>query len=272
MGPRDDEEQLLRDVALQNAVAIGLARQRAEEELILAKEALELKTRELARSVAMLRATLESATDGIVVTDSAGMVTGFNEKFVDMWHLAGESLDGSDHRDLLRVISGKFEDPEAFVARVDALYATSPAESYDLLELADGRVFERFSRIQFVNEENIGRVWSFRDITDRRDAEDTLKHQTEWLKTTLGSIGDGVVATDTEGRVTFVNGVAEALTGWPELEALGQPLARIFRIVSAETRQPADSPVALALRENQIVALADDTILIARDGSETPID
>jgi hypothetical protein len=76
MEPRDDEEKALRSVALQNAQSILLARQRAEEELVRAKEAMELKTHELARSLAMMRATLESSTDGILVTDGGGKVTG----------------------------------------------------------------------------------------------------------------------------------------------------------------------------------------------------
>jgi PAS domain-containing protein len=82
MTMRDDEDEPLRSVATQNAKSILLARQGSERELIRAKEALEAKTRELAHSVSMLRATLESATDGIIVTDGEGRVTDFNEKFV----------------------------------------------------------------------------------------------------------------------------------------------------------------------------------------------
>ena len=84
MATNQDEEELLRSVALQNAKSIHLARQRAEEELIQAKEALELKTQELAQSLAMMRATLESTTDGILVIDGGGKVTGSNEKFAQM--------------------------------------------------------------------------------------------------------------------------------------------------------------------------------------------
>ena len=100
---RDDEERLLRSVALQNAQSILLARQRAEEELVRAKEALELKTQELARSLAMMRATLESSTDGILVTDGGGKVTGFNEKFVEMWRMPREAIDSKEHRQLQEV-------------------------------------------------------------------------------------------------------------------------------------------------------------------------
>ena len=187
-----NEEKLLRAVALQNAQSILLARQRAEQELIQAKEALELKTEELAHSLAMMRATLESTTDGILVTDDAGNVTGFNEKFVEMWRIPHDTMDSREHRQLLEVCSLQFTDPEQFRIRVDEIYASSPPESYDLLELADGRVFERFSKIQFVDERNVGRVWSFRDITERRRAAEALQKQSEWLRVTLSSIGDAV--------------------------------------------------------------------------------
>ena len=175
MEPRDDEETLLRSVALQNAQSILLARQRAEEELVRAKEALELKTEELARSLAMMRATLESTTDGILVTDGGGKVTGFNEKFVEMWRMPREVMDSKDHRQLQEVACRYSKDPRQFLARIEDIYASSPPESYDLLELADGRVVERSSRIQFVDERNVGRVWSFRDITASKQAERTTR-------------------------------------------------------------------------------------------------
>jgi PAS domain S-box-containing protein len=175
MEPRDDEETLLRSVALQNAQSILLARQRAEEELVRAKEALELKTQELARSLAMMRATLESSTDGILVTDGGGKVTGFNEKFVEMWRMPREVMDSKEHRQLQEVACQYVNDPRQFLARIEDIYASSPPESYDLLELADGRVVERSSRIQFVDERNVGRVWSFRDITASKQAERTTR-------------------------------------------------------------------------------------------------
>ncbi|MEX0717668.1 MAG: PAS domain S-box protein [Planctomycetaceae bacterium] len=89
---------------------------------------------------------------------------------------------------------------------------------------------------------------------------------------TLSSIGDGVIATDTEGRVTFINGVAERLTGWAPADAEGRPLDGVFRIVNEETRQPVENPVTKALRLGEVVGLANHTVLIARDGTERAID
>jgi PAS domain S-box-containing protein len=268
----DEEETLLRSVALQNAKTILLARQRAEEELVRAKEALELKTRELAHSLAMMRATLESTTDGILVTDGAGRVTGYNHRYAEIWGVPPEILDARDHRRLLEFIARQSTDPRRFLADVDAIYLHSPSETHDVLELADGRVVERFSAIQFVEEQNVGRVWSFRDITERRRAEEGLRKQSEWLRVTLASIGDAVITTDAEGRVSSLNPVAEALTGWTTDEARGVGLESVFRIVNEQSRQPAENPALRALREGQIVGLANHTVLISRDGAERAID
>ena len=93
----------------------------------------------------------------------------------------------------------------------------------------------------------------------------------EGLRITLASIGDGVITTDTQARVTFINAVAESLTGWEQSDAAGKPLLDIFRIVNETTREAVANPVLLALSQGTIVGLANHTILIARDGAERPI-
>jgi signal transduction histidine kinase/CheY-like chemotaxis protein len=178
----ENEDGLLRSVALQNANTILLARQRAEQELIRAKEALERKTRELAQSLAMMQATLESTSNGIIVTDDRGEVTHYNENYANMWPVARDALAARDHRLLLAEISRKFADPAAFLARVDEIYREAPAESFDVLELADGRVYERFSKVQFLESRDAGRVWSFRDITEQRRIEEALRDETRVLE------------------------------------------------------------------------------------------
>ena len=93
----------------------------------------------------------------------------------------------------------------------------------------------------------------------------------EEFRTTLYSIGDAVITTDSEGRVRQMNPVAEKLTGWPENEAHGKPLADVFRIVNEETHAVVENPVHRVLREGTVVGLANHTLLIARDGTENPI-
>ncbi len=105
-----------------------------------------------------------------------------------------------------------------------------------------------------------------------RRAEDAMHKQSEWLRITLASIGDGVISTDAQGQVTFLNGVAETLTGWSANEARGQPLSEVFHVVDEITREPIEDPALRALREGTAVTFANPTILIARDGTERFVD
>jgi PAS domain S-box-containing protein len=121
-------------------------------------------------------------------------------------------------------------------------------------------------------EENARRL--LQEEAARRAAEEAarvIERQREQLRVTLTSIGDGVIVTDAESRVTLLNPVAQALTEWNE-EAIGRPLEEVFHIINEQTRQPVESPVQRAIRENRIVGLANHTVLIARDGAEQPID
>jgi PAS domain S-box-containing protein len=268
----DEEEELLRSVALENARTILEKRQRAERDLIATKDALQLKTCELARSVAMMRATLESTFDGILVTDGNRRVTGFNDKYTRMWRIPREVMDSGEHRRVLALCAQQFTEPAPYLARLEEIHATAPPESLDQLSLADGRVFERFSKIQYVDGVDAGRVWSFRDISAHKRSESELREQRAWFAVTLSSIGDAVITTDMRGQVTFLNPVGEAMTGWTLADATGLPLECIFNIVDEDTRQPIANPVAKVLQEGVIVGLANHTVLIARDGSEVAIE
>jgi PAS domain S-box-containing protein len=105
-----------------------------------------------------------------------------------------------------------------------------------------------------------------------RRAEREARAQQELLQVTLNSIGDAVIATDAAGRVTFLNPVAQALTGWSVSEGVGKPLTDVLRIVDKQSRQPLENPAQKALREGKVVAMANHSVLIARDGSERPIE
>ncbi len=110
------------------------------------------------------------------------------------------------------------------------------------------------------------------EVGRRKQAELALYHERERLRVTLESIGDAVIATDIGGRITFLNRVAEALTGWEGEEALGRPLGEVFVIINEGTRAPIESPVDKVLRLGTVVPLANHTLLIHRNGSETSID
>ena len=109
-------------------------------------------------------------------------------------------------------------------------------------------------------------------VAERQKADAVAQEQREWLAVTLSSIGDGVITTDIQGRVTFMNPVAAAVTGWPEAEALGKDITEVFQIINEYTRQVVENPIARVLHEGTVVGLANHPLLIARDGVERPID
>ncbi|MCW5979967.1 MAG: PAS domain S-box protein [Bryobacteraceae bacterium] len=109
-------------------------------------------------------------------------------------------------------------------------------------------------------------------LADREQALNDARNARDSLATTLASIGDAVISTDAEGRILFLNPVAESLMRWPAAEAVGKPIEDVFRIVNEYTRETVESPVRRVLREGAIVGLANSTMLLARDGTEIPID
>lgn len=114
-------------------------------------------------------------------------------------------------------------------------------------------------------------VVNYRDITGRKEAEEALATEKERLAVTLGSIGDGVIATDVTGRVIFINRTAEELSGWFRAEAIGRPLPEVFRIVHEKSRTHCENPVEKVLATGNVVALENHTVLIAKDGKEHAI-
>ena len=224
-----EEEELLRSVALQNAQSILAARRRAEEDLIEAKDALERKTQELAQSLSMMRATLESTTDAILVTDDRRQVTGYNQKFAEMWNIPAELLQLGQHDRLIEVSASRCLDGAKFIEDINNIYSTSPAESYDLLRLRDGRIIERFSTLQRNRELNVGRVWCFRDITQRTKAEEALRKSEQFSRTIIESSHDCIVTLNLKGQFVWISETGQQKLGVDDPGLLiGQSYANLW--------------------------------------------
>ncbi|HYS70182.1 MAG TPA: PAS domain S-box protein, partial [Gemmatimonadaceae bacterium] len=127
---------------------------------------------EASRSLSLLRATLESTADGILVVDRDGKILNFNQKMADMWEIPADVFACGDDQRTISAALEKLLYPEEFMTRVIELYRHPEEASYDVLELKDGRTFERYSQPQYIDEVPVGRVWSFRDVTARRRAEE----------------------------------------------------------------------------------------------------
>ncbi|HEY3899017.1 MAG TPA: SpoIIE family protein phosphatase [Chthoniobacter sp.] len=172
------------------------------------------RTDELAKSLAMLHATLESTTDAIIVTDEDNYVCAFNEKYAHLWQVPTEILPSIRADKLWNdYICPQLTDPVGFLARAREIVGSALPESFDVLELKDGRVVERNSAIQRIDQRHVGRVWSFRDITQRKRTADALAAEKRVLEqiasgtalsTVLDTLVRGVEAQSWDGLICSV--------------------------------------------------------------------
>jgi PAS domain S-box-containing protein len=262
------------------------ARHRAEEDLLRANEALEARTRELADALSVMKATLESTADGILVTDRAGRVTTFNQQFLEIWGLPHDTVAGGQHGELARRVAHLFSEPEAVLDRIDSVYS-STTEALDTLALADGRWFERFSRPQYIDGQSVGRVWSYRDISARKHAEDTLRGIVEAERKARAEI-DRVSRLKDEFLATLSHELRTPLTailGWAKVllvkrddaASLGRGLDAIARNAKAQARliddlldmnRIASGKLRLEVQSTDLASVVEAAVEAARPSAE----
>jgi PAS domain S-box-containing protein len=188
---------------------------------------------ELQHSVSLLRSTLESTAEGVLVVSTEGKITSYNKRLAKMWDIPESIFALGKDTLALRYASRKVKHPEAFVAKVGELYADPDADSFDVLELNDGRIFERTSRPQRVGGKSVGRVWSFRDVTERRRAEEAVRESEERFRSLTEAAVDGVLIHD-QGVIIDANPSFCRIFGFELKEVLGRNLLDI--IVTPERR------------------------------------
>ena len=187
----------------------------------------------------IIRTTLESTADGILVVDSHGKVVTFNQKFAEMWKVPEEVLATRDEHAILGYAVGKLKDPGQHLERVRQLYADPEAQTDDLIEFKDGRVFERHSEPQRIGGKSVGRVWGFRDTTERQRFEAELERAREAAEAASNAKSEFLANMSHEIR-TPMNGIL----GMTEL-ALGTDLDREQREYLDAVKHSADSLLTL---------------------------
>jgi len=175
-------------------------------------------------SQSLLRATLESTADGILVVGADGKVLDWNEQFQKMWRLPQSVVDTRRDQELLDHVLEQLARPDDFLAGVRALYAQPDKESFDTLQFKDGRVFERYSRPQRIGERIVGRVWSFRDVTERILAEARNRE----LALLLDNATDAIYVTALDCTILYWNRGAGRTYGWTSAEALNRKTTELL--------------------------------------------
>ncbi len=183
----EDVEMLTRfaqlaSIALDNALLYTTAQQELSE-----RKRTEEK---LEHSLSLIHATLESSADGFMAVDTNRNVVSYNQNYLSMWRMPESIIQSGDFQQRVGYLQSRVKDPEGFAARVNELYANPEAEGFDVVELRDGRILERHTKPQKIGERIVGRVWDYRDATERKIAEAALHRQNEYLavlyETTLG--------------------------------------------------------------------------------------
>ncbi len=191
--------------------SLARAQHRAEEQLLQTRQELEQKTLELARSVALLRATLEATTDGVLVLSAEGQLLHYNDNFLGMWRLDARELP-TEAAAILEQLCARTRSPEEARRQLDS-GAQPGQQAGRVLQLTDGRILECFSRAHLMAGESAGQVWTFRDITESRHVQDQLRDDARVLEL-LNSTGRVLSSQlDLQTLLQTVTDAARELTG-----------------------------------------------------------
>jgi PAS domain S-box-containing protein len=234
-------------------------RKRAEEELRFQKTLLEAQS--------------EATIDGVLVVSRDGKIISVNRRFVEMWAIPPEVITTHSDEAALQAVQDKLLDPDEFLARVGYLYSHPDEESRDEILLKDGRTFDRYSApVKSADGALYGRVWYFRDVSERKAAEQALRESEARSSAVIQHALDCVITINHTGRVVEFNPAAETTFGYTRAEALGQDLNDL--IVPPAFREAHNRGIAhfLETGEGPVLNRRVEVPALRKDGTEIPVE
>jgi len=217
---------------------------------------------ELHKTLSLLTATLDSTADGILVVDTSRKISSFNRRFTEMWRVPESILATRDDAAVLSFVMDQLNDPEEFRTKVGELYANPEVEINDTLEFKDGRVFERYSMSQRVAGSVVGRVWSFRDVTDNKRTERELRESEQQFRQVFNQGPLGIALVDIDSNITNANRALCRFVGRRRKELVGAAFASFAYLDDLDK----ESDLAKKMAAGLISSYQTETRFVTTDG------
>ena len=182
----------------------------------------------LKKALSLLNATLESTADGIYVVDHQGKITGYNKNFINMWNIPPALIESGGNETVVNHVLSQIKNPKGLLSSIQELEDHPGRESFDMIEFIDGKIFERYSKPQKIGDSIVGRVWSFRDVTDRKLAEEARIASEIRYRRLFETAQDGILILDADsGQIVEVNPFLITMLGFSHDQFLGKKLWEI---------------------------------------------
>ena len=203
-------------------------------------------------SYSLLQATLDATADAILVVNLQGRINTYNRPFAELWPIPQAVLDTGDDAAALISVLGSLAEPDEFVRRVTEIYEDPASETHDVFELVDGRTVERDSAPQRLGGEIVGRVWCFRDITEKLAAQEALRTREELFRSLIENASDAVTMLSADGTSLYESPSVERVLGYPPEEILG---SKSFWLLHADDHEAVRQTFAAMLAGEEPVPI-----------------
>jgi diguanylate cyclase (GGDEF)-like protein/PAS domain S-box-containing protein len=209
----------------------------------------------LQRNFSLLNSTFEATADGILVVDLDNNIVTYNRRFIEMWQIPDEIINSLDNEKAVSFVLSQLSNAQEFADTTRHLNQKPESKNFDILKFKDGKIYERYSHPQILDGKVVGRVLSFRDITERKRAEEKLNKSEEFLRTVLENISDGIVACDADGNLTVFNRVMREFHRLLEMPVSLDKWTEQYNLYHADGKTPMqikDVPLYRALQQGNL--------------------